>query len=80
MEVIYDELDAFLCMFFFCGVKVAQRAVQGGLVLSAEQKFPMMVEKWSTLQAVFFSSTVLTTIGECNNNSMTAQKKKHPSS
>lgn len=42
----------------------AQHAVQGGLLLSSDSNFPVITEKWSILQAVFFSSTVLTTIGK----------------
>lgn len=41
-----------------------QEAVQGGLVISVDDDFPADEEKWSVMQAVFFSSTVLTTIGE----------------
>lgn len=42
-----------------------EAAAHNGILLSAELGFPTAEEKWSTLaQAVFFSSTVLTTIGE----------------
>lgn len=44
--------------------QAAQNAVQGGLLLSANESFPVAVEKWNIFQAVFFSSTVLTTIGK----------------
>jgi potassium channel subfamily K protein len=44
--------------------KVAEEAVQGGLTLSAKYNFPVETEKWSIMQAIFFASTVLTTIGE----------------
>jgi hypothetical protein len=40
-----------------------EQAAHSGLALSAEKNFPALEEKWSILQAVFFSSTVLTTIG-----------------
>lgn len=44
-----------------------EAAAHNGILLSAELGFPTAEEKWSTLaQAVFFSSTVLTTIGELN--------------
>ncbi|XP_055709623.1 TWiK family of potassium channels protein 7 isoform X2 [Phlebotomus papatasi] len=43
-----------------------QEAVQGGLVISVDDDFPADEEKWSVMQAVFFSSTVLTTIGYGN--------------
>ncbi|GAB0093381.1 TWiK family of potassium channels protein 7 [Sergentomyia squamirostris] len=43
-----------------------QEAVQGGLVISVDDDFPADEEKWSVMQAVFFSSTVITTIGYGN--------------
>ncbi|XP_055683012.1 potassium channel subfamily K member 15 [Lutzomyia longipalpis] len=43
-----------------------QEAVEGGLVISIDDDFPADEEKWSVMQAVFFSSTVLTTIGYGN--------------
>jgi potassium channel subfamily K, invertebrate len=43
---------------------VVQSAAQGGLEIEADKDYPTSVDKWSILQAVFFSSTVLTTIGE----------------
>ncbi|XP_035781264.1 TWiK family of potassium channels protein 7-like isoform X2 [Anopheles albimanus] len=46
--------------------QVVQDAAQGGILIDAEQHFPLAVEKWSLLQAVFFASTVITTIGYGN--------------
>lgn len=44
--------------------EAAENAVLGGLSLDPDRDYPVFVEKWSILQAVFFSSTVLTTIGK----------------
>ncbi|XP_030023576.2 TWiK family of potassium channels protein 7 [Manduca sexta] len=46
--------------------KVLEEASSSGLSLEVEKNFPPLEEKWSILQAVFFSSTVLTTIGYGN--------------
>ncbi|KAL0839673.1 hypothetical protein ABMA28_016331 [Loxostege sticticalis] len=46
--------------------KVLEEASSSGLSLEVERNFPPAEEKWSILQAVFFSSTVLTTIGYGN--------------
>ncbi|XP_058063236.1 TWiK family of potassium channels protein 7 [Anopheles bellator] len=46
--------------------RVVQDAAQGGIQIDAGQNFPVAVEKWSLLQAVFFASTVITTIGYGN--------------
>ncbi|XP_053600113.1 TWiK family of potassium channels protein 7 isoform X2 [Plodia interpunctella] len=46
--------------------KVLEEASSSGLSLEVENNFPAAEEKWSILQAVFFSSTVLTTIGYGN--------------
>ncbi|XP_011179025.1 TWiK family of potassium channels protein 7 isoform X2 [Zeugodacus cucurbitae] len=43
-----------------------QEAAEGGLLIQADKDFPEPYERWSILQAVFFSSTVLTTIGYGN--------------
>ncbi|KAI9589365.1 hypothetical protein GQX74_007534 [Glossina fuscipes] len=43
-----------------------QEAAEGGLLIEADRDFPEPYERWSILQAVFFSSTVLTTIGYGN--------------
>ncbi|XP_001965460.3 TWiK family of potassium channels protein 7 [Drosophila ananassae] len=43
-----------------------QEAAEGGLLIVADKDFPEPYERWSILQAVFFSSTVLTTIGYGN--------------
>ncbi|XP_018802399.1 PREDICTED: TWiK family of potassium channels protein 7-like [Bactrocera latifrons] len=43
-----------------------QEAAEGGLLIEADKDFPEPYERWSILQAVFFSSTVLTTIGYGN--------------
>lgn len=45
-----------------------QEAAEGGLLIEADKDFPEPYERWSILQAVFFSSTVLTTIGKCQGN------------
>ncbi|XP_072941938.1 TWiK family of potassium channels protein 7 [Epargyreus clarus] len=46
--------------------RVLEEASSNGLALEIENNFPPSEEKWSTLQAVFFASTVLTTIGYGN--------------
>ncbi|XP_026491664.1 TWiK family of potassium channels protein 7 [Vanessa tameamea] len=46
--------------------KVLEDASGSGIALEIERNFPPLEEKWSILQAVFFSSTVLTTIGYGN--------------
>ncbi|KAL4714416.1 hypothetical protein ACJJTC_017711 [Scirpophaga incertulas] len=46
--------------------KVLEEASSSGLLLEVDKNFPAAEEKWSILQAVFFSSTVLTTIGYGN--------------
>ncbi|XP_065086098.1 TWiK family of potassium channels protein 7, partial [Ochlerotatus camptorhynchus] len=46
--------------------KVVQDAAQGGISIDVGNNFPVESEKWSILQAVFFASTVLTTIGYGN--------------
>ncbi|KAH8375751.1 hypothetical protein KR200_002026 [Drosophila serrata] len=43
-----------------------QQAAEGGLLIVVDKDFPEPYERWSILQAVFFSSTVLTTIGYGN--------------
>lgn len=40
-----------------------QAASTEGLLIIAEENFPIAKENWSILQAVFFASTVITTIG-----------------
>lgn len=41
-----------------------QDAAQSGLLLDAGQNFPAsVVDKWSIVQAIFFCSTVITSIG-----------------
>lgn len=47
-------------------LQAVQEAAEGGLLIQAERDFPEPYERWSILQAVFFSSTVLTTIGYGN--------------
>lgn len=44
--------------------QAVQLAAEGGLLIVADKDFPEPYERWSILQAVFFSSTVLTTIGK----------------
>ncbi|XP_055842722.1 TWiK family of potassium channels protein 9 [Episyrphus balteatus] len=46
--------------------EAVQEAAEGGLLVVADKDFPQLYERWSILQAVFFSSTVLTTIGYGN--------------
>ncbi|XP_017482857.1 PREDICTED: uncharacterized protein LOC108371760 [Rhagoletis zephyria] len=48
-----------------------QEAAEGGLLIEADKDFPEPYERWSILQAVFFSSTVLTTIGKNQSNRFT---------
>lgn len=45
-------------------LQAVQLAAEGGLLIVADKDFPEPYERWSILQAVFFSSTVLTTIGK----------------
>ncbi|XP_065363782.1 TWiK family of potassium channels protein 7 isoform X1 [Calliphora vicina] len=58
-----DELFKFELAKYEAAV---QEAAEGGLLIEAEKDFPEPYERWSILQAVFFSSTVLTTIGYGN--------------
>lgn len=49
--------------------EMAQQAVQGNLQLKDADKniteaFPVQSEKWTILQAIFFASTICTTIGK----------------
>ncbi|VVC91623.1 unnamed protein product [Leptidea sinapis] len=46
--------------------KVLEEASGSGLAFEVDRNFPALEEKWSILQAVFFASTVLTTIGYGN--------------
>lgn len=43
---------------------VAEKAVGGNLKLNVTDDFPVQAEKWTILQAIFFASTICTTIGE----------------
>lgn len=43
--------------------KAVQAAAQSGLLLDAQLEFPPATEKWSIVQAIFFCSTVITSIG-----------------
>lgn len=43
--------------------QVLEEASSSGLALEADNDFPPLEVKWTTVQAIFFSSTVLTTIG-----------------
>lgn len=49
----------------------AQQAVEGNLMLmhlsDEDIPFPSKTEKWTLLQAIFFASTVCTTIGKFSN-------------
>jgi potassium channel subfamily K, invertebrate len=55
-------------LYKFLYQQIVQEAAQGGLEIDAESDYPTSVDKWSILQAVFFSSTVLTTIGMFESN------------
>jgi potassium channel subfamily K, invertebrate len=55
-------------LYNFLYQQIVQEAAQGGLEIDAESDYPTSVDKWSILQAVFFSSTVLTTIGMFESN------------
>lgn len=47
--------------------KAVQDAAQSGLLLDAHLEFPpATTEKWSVVQAIFFCSTVITSIGYGN--------------
>ncbi|XP_058840864.1 TWiK family of potassium channels protein 7 isoform X2 [Topomyia yanbarensis] len=56
--------------------KIVQDAAQGGISINVESNFPVASEKWSILQAVFFASTVLTTIGFCPDIGIKMSDKK----
>jgi hypothetical protein len=43
--------------------QVVQEAVRGGVSLPLDPKASELLTRWSLLQAVFFASTVITTIG-----------------
>uniref|UniRef100_A0A182SIB2 Potassium channel domain-containing protein n=1 Tax=Anopheles maculatus TaxID=74869 RepID=A0A182SIB2_9DIPT len=58
-----QNLDQLLAFELKKYEQVVQDAAQGGILIDADQNFPVAVEKWSVLQAVFFASTVITTIG-----------------
>ncbi|XP_017011109.1 TWiK family of potassium channels protein 7 [Drosophila takahashii] len=58
-----DELLSFELAKYEAAV---QLAAEGGLLIDKDKDFPEPYERWSILQAVFFSSTVLTTIGYGN--------------
>ncbi|XP_035895739.1 TWiK family of potassium channels protein 7 [Anopheles stephensi] len=61
-----QNLDQLLAFELKKYEQVVQDAAQGGILIDADQNFPVAVEKWSVLQAVFFASTVITTIGYGN--------------
>ncbi|CAH2092118.1 unnamed protein product [Euphydryas editha] len=60
------SLEKFLSDQLAVYEKVLEEASGSGIALEIERNFPPLEEKWSILQAVFFSSTVLTTIGYGN--------------
>ncbi|CAH0397523.1 unnamed protein product [Chilo suppressalis] len=60
--IIEKQLSDHLALY----ERVLEEASSCGLALEVERNFPAAEEKWSILQAVFFSSTVLTTIGYGN--------------
>lgn len=69
-----NELDkAYLSRNLDIYEEAAQKAVQGNLDLISNfenpeiESFPSSVEKWTLMQAIFFASTVCTTIGTQNN-------------
>ncbi|XP_023945918.1 TWiK family of potassium channels protein 7 isoform X2 [Bicyclus anynana] len=55
-----------LMLYTAGGGLILEGASGSGIALDIENNFPPLEEKWSILQAVFFSSTVLTTIGYGN--------------
>ncbi|XP_055913542.1 TWiK family of potassium channels protein 9 isoform X2 [Eupeodes corollae] len=63
-----NHIGLLISLSIYCGVGgvAVQEAAEGGLLVVAEKDFPQLYERWSILQAVFFSSTVLTTIGYGN--------------
>uniref|UniRef100_A0A182JKC3 Potassium channel domain-containing protein n=1 Tax=Anopheles atroparvus TaxID=41427 RepID=A0A182JKC3_ANOAO len=61
-----DNLDLLLERKLEEYEQAIQDAAQGGIEIDASHNFPVSVEKWSLLQAVFFASTVITTIGYGN--------------
>ncbi|XP_037044910.1 TWiK family of potassium channels protein 7 isoform X2 [Bradysia coprophila] len=63
---LLDNLDEYVSTELQKYEEVSQRAVEGGLKLSLAENFTVKFKKWSFAQAIFFSSTVLTTIGYGN--------------
>ncbi|KAJ8725095.1 hypothetical protein PYW07_016053 [Mythimna separata] len=61
-----DGAEKLLSEYLAVYERVLEEASSSGLALEVENNFPPLEEKWSILQAVFFSSTVLTTIGYGN--------------
>ncbi|XP_037941949.1 TWiK family of potassium channels protein 9-like [Teleopsis dalmanni] len=61
-----NNLDHLLLLELAKYESAVQEAATGGLLIEADRDFPEPYERWSILQAVFFSSTVLTTIGYGN--------------
>ncbi|CAG9792065.1 unnamed protein product [Diatraea saccharalis] len=59
---VEEQLSQHLALY----ERILEEASSSGLSLEVEKNFPAAEEKWSILQAVFFSSTVLTTIGYGN--------------
>uniref|UniRef100_T1GAC1 Uncharacterized protein n=1 Tax=Megaselia scalaris TaxID=36166 RepID=T1GAC1_MEGSC len=59
-----ENLDAILLDQLEKYEMSVQEAAEGGLLILAVKDYPQLYDKWSMMQAVFFSSTVLTTIGE----------------
>lgn len=43
--------------------KSIQEAARSGLLLDSNNEFPVETDKWSIVQAIFFCSTVITSIG-----------------
>jgi hypothetical protein len=43
---------------------IAQDAVQGNIQLNYAEDFPVQTEKWTIVMAIFFASTICTTIGK----------------
>lgn len=65
-----EDLDAeFFSVLLQHYEEIAQAAVEGNLQLTNTDKnlteaFPVQSEKWTILQAIFFASTICTTIGK----------------
>ncbi|XP_031626941.1 potassium channel subfamily K member 9 isoform X3 [Contarinia nasturtii] len=63
----FGHIGLMISLSIYCvvGGVVAQDAVQGGVTLGSNETLPY-TQKWTIVQAIFFSSTILTTIGYGN--------------